>query len=139
MNIPPSDAEHTIIWKFFLLQVYRTAICDPAYKISNKFQEALRAMTFSSDTNMAKLASIPLNVTYLNTVGGDHEFTKNNVGIADFVNEIIIFDDFLTQTFEDPRVVKYVDFMGLTRKHSSISLTSMKKNSGSSLLIMIPG
>jgi len=120
--------EDTTIRKFFLLQVYRTAVCDSGYKISNKFQEVLRALTFSSNMDVAKLAGIPLNVTYLNTVGGDPEYTKNNVGIADFYgNQIIIFNDFLIQAFEDPKAVKYVDFMGFNDPKTFAYFTNLNE------------
>jgi len=105
--------ESLIIRKFFLLQVYRTSICDPGYNISAKFQEELRELIYNPEPDLNKLASIPLNVIYLNTVGDDFEYTRNSVGIASWDNNsLIIFNDFIIQAFENADAVKYVDFLG---------------------------
>jgi len=108
-----SFTEHIIIRKFFLLQVYRTSVCDPGFIISDQFQEQLRELIYKPDADIAKLTAIPLNVTYLNTVGDDFEYTKNTVGIASFNdNQIVIFNDFIIQAFETMQDVRYVDFLG---------------------------
>jgi hypothetical protein len=102
-----------IIRLFFLLQVYRTSVCDPGFKISDAFQETLRQLIYSPEPDLAVLSAIPLNITYLNTVGDEKEYTKNTVGIATFYgNQIILFNDFIIQAFEKPGDVKYVDFLG---------------------------
>jgi hypothetical protein len=105
--------ESFIIRRFFLLQVYRTSVCDPGYNISAKFQEELRELIYNPEPDLNKLTSIPLNVTYLNTVGDDFEYTRNFVGIASWDNNsLIVFNDFIIQGFENTEAVKYVDFLG---------------------------
>lgn len=105
--------ETFIIRRFFLLQVYRTSVCDPGYNISSKFQEELRELIYNPEPDLARLTSIPLNVTYTNTVGKDYEYTRNFVGIASWdYNSLILFNDFIIQAFENIKAVKYVDFLG---------------------------
>ncbi|MCW3117864.1 MAG: hypothetical protein JWM28_1946 [Chitinophagaceae bacterium] len=105
------------IRKFFLLQVYRTAICDPDYPIDNALIEKLRDIILTKDDDPEVLKSIPLNITYLNTVGKDYEYTKNTVGIAVVGNnKVILLNDFVIQVFENIKDVAFVDLWGINER-----------------------
>lgn len=102
------------IRKFFLLQVYRTAVCDPDYQIDKKLIEKLRDIILCNEDNLEIIKSIPLNITYLNTVGADYEYTKNTVGVAAIENnKLILFNDFVIQVFDDIKNVAFVDLWGI--------------------------
>lgn len=121
--------ESIIIRRFFLLQVYRTSICDPGFKISNDFQEKLRKLIYSTKSDLDQLASVPLNVIYLNTVGDDFEYTRNTVGIASWDdNSLIIFNDFIIQAFDNVENVKYVDFLGFNDPKTFAYFTNYREN-----------
>lgn len=105
------------IRKFFLIQVYRTAICDPNYQINNDLIEKLRDVLLSKEDNIEIVKSIPLNITYLNTVGADYEYTKNTVGVAEIENnQLILFNDFIIQAFDNIKDVAFVDLWGINER-----------------------
>ncbi len=100
--------------KFFLLQVYRTAICDLDYHVDKNLIEKLRGIILGIKDDIEVLRSVPLNITYLNTVGKDYEYTKNTVGIASIENnQIILFNDFVVQVFDDIENVSFIDIWGI--------------------------
>lgn len=100
--------------KFFLLQVYRTAVADPEYLLSEEKVETLRKMIDNPDIDINELKSIPLHVTYLNTLGSGYEYTKNTVGTgSDGNNRIILFNDFIIQTSANDNEIDFTDFWGL--------------------------
>jgi hypothetical protein len=106
--------DNITIRKFFLLQVYRTAICDPDYQIDKSLIEKLRDIILSKEDNAETIKSVPLNITYLNTVGADYEYTKNTVGVAVIENNnLILFNDFVIQVFDDIQKVAFVDLWGI--------------------------
>ena len=121
--------ENIIIRKFFLLQVYRTSIADPGYRISAGLQNELRELIFNTDADPARLLNIPLNITFQNTLGDESEYTTNTVGIAsDRDNKIIIMNDFIIQVFENAGAVKFVDFMGFNDKATFDHYTNQNEN-----------
>lgn len=109
--------EKIIIRKFFLLQVWRTSVCDPSFYIPPKLQEQLRKIIFNEDNTDINILQIPLNITYLNTLGDDFEYTKNLVGLGSIEgNSVIFFNDFIIQAFEDKDSAKYIDIYGINSK-----------------------
>src|SRR5690606_39186879 len=84
---------YLLMRKFFLLQFWRTSVCDPSFDISDSFREKLYNGIFNDDPI---LKEVPLRVTFLNTIGDDFEFTKNLVGtLKDKSNFVIFFNDFV--------------------------------------------
>lgn len=103
-----------LVRAFFLLQVYRTTICDPSYKLSDEKPEKLRRYFSNAEAHINELKSIPLHVTYLSTLGGNREFTTNTVGIAgQNNNRTILFNDFIIQTSSDDKEINFLNFHGL--------------------------
>jgi hypothetical protein len=108
--------ENILIRKFFLLQFWRTSVCDPSFDISDSFRAKLYKGIFQ-DAETLKV--IPLRVTYLNTVGNDFEYTKNSVGtLKDKSNYIIFFNDFIIQAFEVFADINFTELYGLNGKEN---------------------
>jgi hypothetical protein len=103
------------IRRFFLLQVFRTSICNNLIKVSKEFREVIRDVLIESKSEEIK--SIPLFVTYLNTLGDKIEFTKNVVGFGNIEgNGVIFLNDFIIQFFQDEKSIQYIDLYGLNSR-----------------------
>ncbi|WP_026768479.1 hypothetical protein [Asinibacterium sp. OR53] len=125
-----SFPEKTIMRQFFLLQVWRTSICDPIFNIPPALQNELREILFDKDISEQRINAIPLNVTYLNTLGDDFEYTKNLVGIGIIDgNYVIFFNDFTIQVFENEASIKYVDIYGINAKDTFNHFTNRNEES----------
>jgi hypothetical protein len=108
--------EIILIRKFFLLQFWRTSVCDPSFDLPDTFRDKLFKGIFNDDPIIKE---IPLRVTYLNTVGDDYEYTKNLVGtLQDKSNFVIFFNDFVLQAFESEGDINFIDLFGLNEKSS---------------------
>lgn len=98
---------------FFVLQVYRSAECDSDFKISAKLKEKLRIQILERKPDF----SIPLSVSYLQTIGGDIYYTENSVGYVSGSNPSVIFmNDFVVQIFDNDKEIKYEALYGLNSK-----------------------
>lgn len=117
--------ESILIRKFFLLQFWRTSVCDPAFDISDTFRDKLYKGIFNDNPI---LKEIPLRVTHLNTVGDDFEYTKNLVGtLKDSSNFVIFFNDFVLQAFESEGDMKFIELYGLNQKESFSKLFNINE------------
>lgn len=115
-----------LIRKFFLLQFWRTSVCDPAFDLSDSFRQKLYDGIFKNDPI---LKEIPLRVTYLNTVGDDLEYTKNLVGtLKDKSNYLIFFNDFIIQAFETIYDIKFIELYGLNLKETFAKQFNVNEN-----------
>ena len=109
--------ERIVIRKFFLLQVWRTAVCDPTFNIQLTLLDKLREIIFDKTISENKVIAIPLSIIYLNTIGDDCEYTKNLVGIGIIEGNYVIFlNDFVIQVFENEDLIKFIDIYGLNAK-----------------------
>lgn len=123
-------SENILIRKFFLLQSLRTSLCDPGYSITKPLEEKLKKIILVKAVDPALVISVPLNVTYMNTLGGDFEYTTNTVGIgSENGNHIIMFNDFIIQIFDRQTDVKYVDFFGLNNRETMSYFTNYNEES----------
>lgn len=124
-----SLADTVLVRQFFLLQVYRTAVCDPDYKIDSKLFEQLRLVILNRNNEIEAIQAFPLNVTYLNTVGSDYEYTKNAVGIAEINGQkMILFNDFTIQLIETPANYGFEDFYGVNDRATFKYFTNLDEN-----------
>lgn len=100
---------------FFYLQVWRISICKEAFKLSDSTAENLRQIIINNKTlTVNQLNYFPLSVTYLQTVGGEFEYTTNFVGfMVDKNLKIIFLNDFVIQFFENAESVSYLECYGL--------------------------
>jgi hypothetical protein len=124
-----SFPEKIIIRKFFLLQVWRTSVCDPIFNIPQALQDELREIVFDKNISNHRVTAIPLNITYLNTLGDDFEYTKNLVGIGVIEgNYVIFFNDFTIQAFENEASIKYIDIYGINAKDTFNHFTNRNED-----------
>lgn len=101
-----------IIRRFFLLQFWRTSICNHHFDIQNSFRNKIYDGIFKNKENI--LSSIPLKISYLDSVGNDIEYSSNLVGIYTFQsNYIIFFNNFIIQSFETEIDIVDIDLHGL--------------------------
>ncbi|MEJ7559851.1 MAG: hypothetical protein WKF66_16185 [Pedobacter sp.] len=128
-GISELDFENNVmIRKFFLLQILRTSVADEKYKISHELKNRLRLIILDERVEESEIVSVPLNISYLNTIGGDFEYTKNNVGIAYLGNkQIIMFNDFIIQVFDKISDVAFIDFFGVNEKATIDYFTNFKE------------
>ena len=103
------------IKSFFLLQIWRTSICDEIFEISTESAEKLRLIILNNnDINEDKFIEFPLSVTYLTTENINGASTENFVGYTDDKNpNLILMNDFIIQFFNNQASIKYFDFYGL--------------------------
>jgi len=107
-----------LVRKFFLLQFWRTSVCDPSFDIDESFREKLYQGIFSDNSI---LKDVPLRVTLLNTVGDDFEYTKNLVGtLKQKSNFAIFFNDFVIQAFETKAEINFIEFYGLNDENEYV-------------------
>lgn len=98
---------------FFYLQIFRSAICDREAKFPSEFIENLRVILYEKRED----TSIPLSITYLQTLGGQEYYTENMVGFTNDSNPFaILMNDFFIQFYDDERNVKFIEFYGLNRE-----------------------
>lgn len=101
----------TIFRLFFLMQVWRTAICEPQFSISDSSKERLRELILKPDEK--ELKEFPLSVTYIETKGDQKEYTTHNVGfVADSKPNVILMCDFIIQFFNEPDEITFYDLYG---------------------------
>ena len=105
---------------FFLLQIWRTNICDTIFKLPNKVSQELRHIIWEYATSEVEISKKhPLIINYLETLGEDIEFTKNVVGYSNDKNPFPIWmNDFVIQFYESKEALIYSDFYGLNSKEN---------------------
>lgn len=118
--------ENRLFRLFFLLQIYRSSVCDEDFTLPNEITDELREIILNneakSDDNIKKY---PLSVTYLETLADENakdkeierqkEFTANKVGFVEGENPyIILMNDFCIQLYEDDKI-NFYPFFGLNK------------------------
>lgn len=103
------------IKSFFLLQIWRTSICDPLFKINSATSEVLRLAIFNNESISAdSLKDLPVSVTYLTTGKDSTDNGANFVAYSDDKNpNWIIMNDFVIQFYDDNNSISFFDFYGL--------------------------
>ena len=104
--------EGALAWAFYYLQVWRTSVCTEAFSISDDVSEQLRLFILNRDTEEpAEMPVYPMAVSYLTTVGGPKEFTRNFVGFGNVTNpNLVLMNDFVIQFYEDEGDLPFFDF-----------------------------
>ena len=115
-----------LVRKFFLLQVWRTAICDDVFRLSEDAKEKLRLIILGETTN--NLMSFPLLINYLETLGEEFEYTSNQVGYTSDIEPSFIFmNDFVIQFFENQSKVKFSSLYGLNNDNDFSSFVNLEQ------------
>jgi hypothetical protein len=137
-QLPLDENKSKILRLFFLLQVWRTSVCDKDFNISNELSEFLREKIYHGD--FSGLESIPLSITYLQTLPDeipssvqidpkekDAYKTSNWVSPMGGKNPNIIFmNDFVIQLYEDLSF-PFDSFYGLNEKENYIDFLNYNK------------
>lgn len=107
---------------FFLIQIWRTAVCEPQFEIDKELLERMRNQILNhEELNIEELKKMSISITYLKTEGEkrEEEFTKNLVGIMTQDNpKVIFFNDFLIQFYPDNNNIVFNDFYGINNKEN---------------------
>jgi len=100
---------------FFYLQLWRSHICDSNFNLREDIAENLRQIILNHDSiKLAEINKYPLSITYLETLGGDKEYTRNLVGTSSGGNPyVIIMNDFIIQFYDSAADISYYDLYGI--------------------------
>ena len=102
--------EIVLIRMFFYIQIWRNSICEKSFALNSGIQEQLRLVIL----NEQDIKNFPITITYLETLGGDEEFTRNFVGSTNDINPYIVFmNDFVIQFYDNEELIKFDRFYGL--------------------------
>ncbi|WP_127023585.1 hypothetical protein [Flagellimonas beolgyonensis] len=105
---------------FFYLQIWRTHICEESIDLPQEVAENLRLFILNSDNyDVQDISIYPLSVTYLETTGGQAEYTSNFVGFTNDKNPFLIFfNDFIIQFYESQESVQFIAIHGLNSEEA---------------------
>ncbi|WP_449387173.1 hypothetical protein [Chryseobacterium lineare] len=121
-----SEADVVTIRNFFHIQLYRSAVCEDILAFSPEFKEKLRHSILQKNGD----TSIPLSVTYLQTLGGNAIYTENYIGFTDDKNPFIVFmNDFVIQVYENEEAIKFLPFHGLNEQETFVSAININEES----------
>jgi len=99
---------------FFYIQVWRSGICVPQFTPSSSTMEDLRTIILNYQSGSEIDTIFPMNVTALETLGGDYEYTKNFVGLLTFKNPyIILMNDLIIQFYENEKEISFEKYSTL--------------------------
>lgn len=113
---------------FFLLQVWRMAVADPSLKVTGDFLDHLRSILFDPNSNVEAIISLPLNVTFLSTIGDEIEFTTNKVGIlTDNGVDAIAMNDFVIQFPADGKEINFANLFGINQPDTFTHFANVSK------------
>ena len=100
---------------FSYLQFWRSSICVPEFALPISVKEDLRKFILNHRTLAAEqISSYPLSIAYLETLGGDSEYTKNYIAHLRFENPfMIIMCDFIIQLYDSEKSVKLLPFYNI--------------------------
>lgn len=108
-----TEADVVTVRNFFYIQLYRSAICEDILTFPSEFLEKLRLNILEKNGD----TSIPLSITYLQTVDGSAIYTENYIGFTNDRNPFIVFmNDFVIQVYENEEAIKFLPFHGLNEQ-----------------------
>lgn len=115
---------------FFYLQIWRTSVCRDEVKISDAVADILRLIILGHDkVSLEEINQFPIVVTYLETLGGEEEYTTNVVGLTNNTGPNLIFmNDFFIQFYENIDSVSWFDFYGLNDQKSYMEFVNYANN-----------
>lgn len=102
---------------FFLLQIWRSHVCDSNFNLPDHIAEELRVIFNNPAACLNNdLIKYSLSISHLETTGGSKEYTTNMVGSVSGGNPYIIFmNDFVIQ-FYDNENYNFDSFYGLNKQ-----------------------
>ena len=114
---------------FWLMQVWRTAICSEEVNLSSKCSEKLRKLIFEGlNTDENEVKAFPLSITLLYSGTKAEDQTANDVGYTDDKCPIVIYmNEFVIQFYEDESQIFFFDFYGLNDPDTYKSFINYKE------------
>jgi hypothetical protein len=111
---------------FFYLQIWRSSVCEEIFKLPPDVKETLRADILGFHQGRPP-SRYPLSITYLETLGGAFQFTKNLVGHTnDRAPRLILFNDFVIQFFDSAAHIDYFDYFGLNSREEYFQMINFQ-------------
>lgn len=100
---------------FWLMQVWRTAICTEEVNLSADCSEKLRKLIYEGlNANESEVKEFPLSITLLYSGTNAEDQTANDVGYSNDKCPILIYmNEFVIQFYEDESKTFFFDFYGL--------------------------
>ncbi len=119
--------ENELTRRFFLMQVWRSAVCTSTFDISNKSKEKIRKILLENNTDY--LFDFPLSITFLETIGDKVSATQNLVGLSSDRNPNLIFmNKFIIQFYDDENKISYLEFYGLNNEDNYREYINLKED-----------
>ena len=106
-------SEIKTIWMFFILQFWRSHICDSAIILDEIAAETFRKMIFNEEGSLEELVNYPMAVAYIVT-SEPKDHTNHFVGLSTGSNPfVIMMNDFVVQLFDSKSSIQYQSLFGL--------------------------
>lgn len=134
--------ESKILRLFFLMQFWRTSICEEGFSLSEDISEQLRLKILNIDYN--HLENFYLSITYLQTLpeeedeeGDDSYKTSNFIIITEGSNPyIIVMNDFVIQLYDMDSDLPFIKFYDLNNEENYKSLLNFNQAKFTSLVFL---
>jgi len=134
--------ESKILRLFFLMQFWRTSICEEGFSLPEDISEQLRLKILNIDYN--DLEKFHLSVTYLQTLpeeedkeGDDSYKTSNFIIITEGSNPyIIVMNDFVIQLYDMNSDLPFIKFYDLNNEENYKSLLNFNQAKFTSLVFL---
>lgn len=128
MEVSQIDEIRTI-WLFFLLQYWRSCVCDPNISFNEEITEDLRRIILHhKEIEMDELVKYPLSLSYIKT-SEPKNHTNHFVGFSTGRNPyIIVMNDFVVQLFDSKESIEYYSFFGINDEYNYKNYVNNNQN-----------
>lgn len=111
--------ESRIIRLFFILQFWRSHVCNTDIKLGEEISECFRKIILGyKNCNDFDLKQYPMSLTYIKTEE-DNNHSAHFSGVASGKNPYVIFlNDFIVQLYDSNDDVKFEELFGINEKDS---------------------
>ncbi len=122
--------EVRLLRQFFLLQIWRTNVCETIYDLPPHVSEELRIyLNAPKDIDIKTILKYPLSITYLETANDTKNYTTNFVGFTNDKNPyIILMNDFIIQFFDSKENITFNKFYGLNNELNFKETINLEEN-----------
>lgn len=129
-GLSEKEFDSKIVRDFILIQVFRTAVCEPEYEIAEETQELIRLYINGDEVEYNSIHEIPLGMTFLETSGEFKIHTQNVTGLSDDRNPNFIFmNDFILQYYDNEDSIKFESLHGLNSEETYVDFINISENS----------
>lgn len=117
---------------FFILQLWRTSICDTNFKLPKEIQETMRTVILNADkSSMEDINKFPISVSYLITEGNEKENTSNITGVIsdEKYPKVILMNDFIIQFYNPATEFWFDEIYGVNEFMNYYRYINLNKDS----------